>query len=72
MARYERDALQATFEAIRKLSQALRVSAYELLFGTAERRPDEDLRLQFETISRFNDEEKKVVRLGAGRPAADA
>ena len=62
MKRYEAGASQPTLEVIRKLSQALRVSADELLFGKAQRGPDEDLRLQFEAISRFNDDEKKVVR----------
>jgi transcriptional regulator with XRE-family HTH domain len=62
MKRYEAGASQPTLEVIRKLSQALRVSADELLFGKSERGPDEDLRLQFEAISRFNEDEKKVVR----------
>jgi transcriptional regulator with XRE-family HTH domain len=62
MKRYEAGTSQPTLEVIRKLSQALRVSADELLFGKTERGPDEDLRLQFEAISRFNEEEKKVVR----------
>lgn len=60
--RYEAGASQVTLEVIRKLSQALRVSADELLFGKAQRGPDEDLRLEFEAVSRLNDEEKKVVR----------
>jgi len=62
MKRYEAGTSQPTLDVIRKLSQVLRVSSDELLFGRAERGPDEDLRLQFEAISRFNDEEKKVVR----------
>ena len=60
--RYEAGASQPTLEVIRKLSQALRVSADELLFGKAQRGPEEDLRLQFEAISRLNDDEKEVVR----------
>jgi transcriptional regulator with XRE-family HTH domain len=62
MKRYEAGASQPTLDVIRNLSRALRVSADELLFGRAERGPDEDLRLQFEAISRFNEDEKKVVR----------
>lgn len=62
MKRYEAGASQPTLDVIRKLSQVLRVSADELLFGKAERGPDEDLRLQFEAIARFDDDEKKVVR----------
>jgi hypothetical protein len=44
------------------LAQALRVSSDYLLFGKDERGPDEELRLQFEAISRFSPEEKKVVK----------
>ncbi len=32
-----------------------------LLFGKDERGPDDDLRLQFEAVSRFDEEEKRVV-----------
>ena len=60
--RYEGGSSQPTLEVIRKLSQVLHVSADELLFGNTGRGPDEDLRLQFEAISRFNAEEKQVVR----------
>lgn len=49
-------------DAIRSLARTLGVSSDELLFGKTERGPDEDLRMQFEAISRFSEEEKKVVR----------
>ena len=58
---YEAGASQPTLDVIRKLSQVLRMSADELLLGKAERGPDEDLRSQFEAISRFDDDEKGVV-----------
>ncbi len=32
------------------------------MFEESERGPDEELRLQFEAISRFDPEEKKIVR----------
>lgn len=32
------------------------------VIGKAQREPDEDLRLQFEAVSRLDGEEKKVVR----------
>ena len=60
--RYEGGTSQPTLDAIRKLARTLRVSADDLLFGKTERGPDEDLRMQFEAICRFNDDEKKVVR----------
>ena len=62
LRRYEAGTSQPTLDVIRKLSTALQVSADMLLFGTDERGPDGDLRLQFEAVSRFDEEEKRVVR----------
>jgi transcriptional regulator with XRE-family HTH domain len=60
--RYESGQSQPTLDAIRKLPLALRVSADMLLFEKDERGPDEDLKLQFEAVSRLDPEEKKVIR----------
>ena len=60
--RYEAGDTQPTLEVIRKLAIALSVSADKLIFDNAERGPDEDLRLQFEAVSQFSPEEKKVVK----------
>jgi transcriptional regulator with XRE-family HTH domain len=60
--RYESARSQPTLDAIRKLSVALSVSADMLLFEKDERGPDEDLKLQFEAVSRLDPEEKKVIR----------
>lgn len=60
--RYEGDISQPTLDVIRKLATALSVSADLLLFGKDERGPDDDLRLQFEAVSRFDADEKQVVR----------
>jgi transcriptional regulator with XRE-family HTH domain len=60
--RYESGASQPTLDVIRRLALALGVSADELVFGDAERGPDDDLRLQFEAISRFDPQEKQVVK----------
>jgi hypothetical protein len=38
------------------------VSSDQLVFGEGERGPDEDLKLQFEAISRFDPEAKTIVR----------
>lgn len=62
LKRYESGASQPTLDVIRRLAQALRVSSDYLLFGKDERGPDDDLRLQFEAVSRFSSEEKKVVK----------
>jgi transcriptional regulator with XRE-family HTH domain len=60
--RYEKGTSQPTLSVIKKLATTLEVSADVLLFGGEERGPDEELRMQFDAISRFDPEEKKVVR----------
>ena len=60
--RYESGASQPTLDAIRRLALALGVTTDELIFDKDERGPDEDLRLQFEAITRFTPEEKKVTK----------
>jgi transcriptional regulator with XRE-family HTH domain len=60
--RYESGESQPTLDVIRRLAIALTVSADELIFGKDERGPDEDLRLQFEAISQFDDEDKDLAR----------
>jgi len=62
LRRYESGSSQPTLDVIRKLALALGVTSDRLLFGTDERGPDDDLRLQFEAVSRFSTEEKKVVK----------
>lgn len=62
LRRYEGGTSQPTLDVIRRLATALSVSADLLLFGKNERGPDEDLRLQFEAVSRFDTDEKQVVR----------
>ncbi len=60
--RYESGASQPTLDAIRRLALALGVTTDELIFDKYERGPDEELRLQFEAITRFTPEEKKVAK----------
>lgn len=62
LKRYELGSSQPTLDVIKRLAQALRVSSDYLLFGKDERGPDEELRLQFEAVSRFDPEAKKVVK----------
>lgn len=61
--RYEANETQPTLEVIRKMAVALSVSADTLVFDKAERGPDEDMRLQFEALSQFSPDEKKVARV---------
>lgn len=60
--RYESAASQPSLEVIKKLAVALSVTTDELLFDTGERDPDDELRLQFEAVSRLDPEEKRVVK----------
>lgn len=62
LRRYEAGASQPTLDVIRKLATALNVSADLLLFGKDERGPDDELRMQFEAVTRFDPEEKQVIR----------
>lgn len=60
--RYESGETQPTLDALRRLALALSVSTDMLVFDKDERGPDEDLRLQFEAISKFSSEEKKIAK----------
>ena len=53
---------QPTLDVIRNLAVALSISADLLLFGKDERGPDNDLRFQFEAMSKFDAEDKKTAR----------
>lgn len=60
--RYEAGTSEPSAEALRKIAKAFSVSTDWLLFDDNERGPSEDLRLQFEAVSQFNESEKLVAR----------
>jgi len=60
--RYESGETQPTLEALKKLALGLHVSADLLVFDEGERGPDDELRLQFEALSKFSSEEKKIAK----------
>lgn len=60
--RYEGGETQPALDIIRRLAISLNISADMLVFDKDERGPDDDLRLQFEAVSRFDPEEKKIVK----------
>lgn len=60
--RYEAGTSQPTLEVIKKLAVALGTSADELVFEKDERGPDEELKLQFEAVSRFDPEHKRIAK----------
>jgi transcriptional regulator with XRE-family HTH domain len=62
LKRYEAGSSQPTLDVIRKLAVVLGVTSDQLLFGKDERGPDDELRLQFEAVTRLDPEGKKVIR----------
>jgi transcriptional regulator with XRE-family HTH domain len=60
--RYESGSSQPPLDVIKNLAKVLQVSSDELIFGEDERQPSDDLKLQFEAVSRFPEEEKKVIK----------
>ncbi len=60
--RYENGSSQPTLEVIKNLAIALGVTTDELIFDDDERGPSDELKLQFERVSKFNTEEKAVVK----------
>jgi len=62
LRRYEGGTSQPTLDVIRAMALALGISADELLFDKNERGPDDALKLQFEAVTRFDPESKKVVQ----------
>jgi len=60
--RYETGASQPTLDVIKRLAITLGVSSDELIFDADERGPDDELRLQFEAISRFSPDERRVAK----------
>lgn len=62
ICRYETGKAEPTLEALRKLARALNTAADNLVFEADERQPTDDLKLQFEAISHFPDDERAVAR----------
>jgi transcriptional regulator with XRE-family HTH domain len=62
LRRYEAGTSQPTLDVLRKLAVALMVSADLLVFDRDERGPDDELRFQFEAVSRLDPQEKEVVK----------
>jgi transcriptional regulator with XRE-family HTH domain len=60
--RFESGASQPPFDMIKNLAEVWQVSSNELIFGEDERQPSDYLKLQFEAISRFPEEENRIVK----------
>jgi transcriptional regulator with XRE-family HTH domain len=59
--RYESGASQPTLEIIKNLAIGLSVSADLLLFDQEERGPDDKLRLHFEAVRQFDEEDRHII-----------
>ncbi len=62
LKRYEAGTSQPTLDVLRKMAVALSVSADVLLFDIDERGPDDELKLQFEAVSRMSAEDKLAIK----------
>jgi transcriptional regulator with XRE-family HTH domain len=60
--RYESEHAQPSLQALKKIAVGLSISLDTLVFENNERGPDEDLRLQFEAVSRMPPEDKRIVK----------
>jgi len=60
--RYESGDTQPSLEVLRKIALALNISADLLLFDTEERDPSGDLKMQFEALEQFSDDEKRIAK----------
>lgn len=62
LKKYEAGQAQPSLEALKKIAITMNVSTDYLLFEEHERGPSEDLVLQFEAISQFDDEDKELAQ----------
>jgi len=60
--RYELGQSQPSLDVLKKIAIALSISADSLLFDEEERGPEETLKLQFEAITQFDDEDKQIAQ----------
>ncbi len=60
--RYETGSAQPTLEGLIKLVKALHVSLDKLVFDGQERGPGDNMKLLFEAVERFSDEEQAIIR----------
>ena len=60
--RYERGSSQPTMDALKRLAVALNISIDELVFEEKERKPEGELQLLFEGVSRLDPEEQHLIK----------
>ncbi len=60
--RYEAGTAQPTLETLVRLAKELHTTLDDLVFEENQRGPSDDLKLQFEALSQFDNEDKKVAK----------
>lgn len=60
--RYEGGSALPSLDALKRLSQTLRVTADSLIFEEDELKPDADLALQFQAINNMQPEQQEVIK----------
>lgn len=61
--RYESGKTKPSLEVLEKITLTLHVSLDWLVFGENMRGPDDDLKLQFEALQQFDEEDKKIAKV---------
>lgn len=62
LKKYESGQAQPSLDALKKLALAFHVSTDFLLFEEHERGPSDELKRQFEALSQFDEEDRKVAK----------
>lgn len=60
--RYEAGTAQPTLDTLVKLAKELHTTLDDLVFGEDHRSPSDDLKLQFEAVSLFDEEDRKIAK----------
>nr|WP_287413300.1 RstR family transcriptional repressor [Pseudodesulfovibrio sp.] len=60
--RYEAGTAQPTLETLVRLAKELHTTLDDLVFGEDQRGPIDDLKLQFEALSQFTDDERRIAK----------
>lgn len=60
--RYEAGTAQPTLDTLVRLAKELHATLDDLVFGEDHRNPSDELKLQFEALSQFDDSERMVAK----------
>lgn len=60
--RYEAGTSQPTLDVLRNLALTFGVTVDELVFDEVDRDLDDQLKMRLQTISKFDDEEKRIIK----------